>query len=171
MPRITQLEPHLAPEELKARYLASKDAGERTRLHALWLVSTGSHSGRDAARLLGRSNGWFVAVARAYNTGGPQAVLAVERKGRQQGGKPASLTPTLLVELQTALEQPPPGGGLWTGKKVAAWIEAKTGKRPHRVTGWQYLYRAGHSKQTGRPAHPEAASPEERAAYQKKSSR
>lgn len=74
----------------------------------------------------------------------------------------------MLEELRTAVVHDPPDGGLWTGGKVAEWIEGRTGQCPHRVTGWQYLYRAGLTKQTSRPAHPEAADEETRAAFQKK---
>lgn len=168
MPQITALEPHLSSEALKARYLACREPLERSRLHALWLVSTGQHSGRAAAALLGRSSGWFVAVARAYNSGGPQALARVERGERQWGGHAASLEAALLPELQAALAQDPLDGGLWTGAKVALWIQARTGRTTHKVTGWKYLYRAGYTKQTSRPAHPEAASEETRLAYQKK---
>ncbi len=83
-------------------------------------------------------------------------------------GRCTSLDDSGLAALIEALAGPPPSGGLWTGAKVALWIEQRTGRVTHKVTGWKYLRRAGFTKQTARPAHPQAAGPEERDAYQKK---
>jgi transposase len=169
MPRTLQLLPHLSSEELQRRYLSSQHPLERTRWHGLWLVSLGK-SGAEAARLVGRSDTWLSDVARAYNSRGPQAVSPVQRGGAQWGGKTPSLDEAGLQALVEALAGPAPTGGLWTGAKVALWIERRTGRTTHKVTGCKYLYRAGYTKQTARPAHPEGAGPEEQAAYQKKSS-
>ncbi|MCH7794283.1 MAG: winged helix-turn-helix domain-containing protein [Proteobacteria bacterium] len=68
-----------------------------------------------------------------------------------------------LVELAAALEGVPPGGGLWSGPKVAQWIAEKIGRdhiHPHR--GWVYLKRLGMSRQAPRARH-------ERAAFKKNS--
>lgn len=44
---------------------------------------------------------------RAYNEGGPEALLA---------------------ELAAALKGKAPDGGLWTARKVVAWIQTKSGQ-------------------------------------------
>jgi hypothetical protein len=40
--------------------------------------------------------------------------------------------------LDTALDGPSPNGGLWSGRKVAAWITAETGKPVSPQRGWEY---------------------------------
>jgi hypothetical protein len=56
MPRIAKLEGHLSSAELQQRYLRCDHRADRTRWHALWLVSLGK-SGNEAARLVGRTSG------------------------------------------------------------------------------------------------------------------
>lgn len=59
-------------------------------------------------------------------------------------------------ELAEALEGPAPDGGLWTGPKVAEWIEQRTGEGTHPQRGWVYLKRLGYSLKRPRPRHHEA---------------
>ena len=165
------LKPHLSVEALRERYLGCKHLADRTRWHALWLVSQDKVQ-REVARLLARSHTWVGKLVNVYNVGGPEAVPTHKREGEVRGGKRAALDVEALSQLDHALEHTaPPGGGLWTGAKVAAWIETQTGGRRHRVTGWRYLQKLGYRPQVPRPTHPEAASPEAQAAFQKKSSR
>lgn len=59
-------------------------------------------------------------------------------------------------ELAEALEGPAPDGGLWTGPKVAEWIEQRTGEGTHPQRGWVYLKRLGYSLKSPRPRHHKA---------------
>lgn len=162
--------PHLTLAELRERYRRCTHPADRTRWHGLWLVSQ-DKSHREVARLVDRSHSWVNRLVRAYNAGGPGAVPTHKRAGETRGGKPTVLDTTSALVLEQALNsEAPPGGGKWTGAKVAVWIETKTGHRPDQATGWRYLQKLNYSKQTSRPAHPEAASGEEQAACQKKSS-
>jgi transposase len=171
MPPEDRLAPHLTSVELRERYQRAVHPADRTRWHGLWLVSQG-RAHREVARLVGRSHTWVNDVVRLYNERGPDAVATHKRAGESRGGKPAALDAEGFAALDHAVtHEAPPGGGLWTSAKVARWIEARTGKRPDVVTGWKYLKKTGYSQQSTRPAHPEAASREEQAAFQKKSSR
>src|SRR5947209_8665723 len=73
----------------------------------------------------------------------------------------------LAAHLRAALAEPPAGGGLWTGPKVATWMAARLGREVWPQRGWDYLEKLGHSAQRPRPRHAEAASPEEQAAHKK----
>jgi hypothetical protein len=80
------------------------------------------------------------------------------------------LDETQRLELASALEAPASaelGGGLWSGRKVAAWIKARTGKATRPQQGWVYLRQLGFGLRVPRPRHPHTASPEERAAFKK----
>ena len=75
-------------------------------------------------------------------------------------------------KLKARLLEPPPDGGLWTGPKVARWMASELGLAavlPQR--GWEALKAIGWSVQKPRPRHPAAATPEEREAFKKSSSR
>ena len=168
MPRTAKLEEHLGSAELRERYLRCKHDADRTRWHALWLVSLGK-SGNEAARLVGRSSGWVSLLIRAYNARGPEAAETIKRNAQQWGGREACLMwgTDEEQELREVLSQAAPDGGFWTAAKVAAWLGERRGKEVHMVTGWRTLQRLRYSGQLPRPQHPEAASPEEQAAFQK----
>jgi transposase len=94
-----------------------------------------------------------------------------DRRHRNPGGaERALLTPEHREELGRALKAPPEDGGLWSSrKKVAEWIEAKTGRRGVRAQrGWEYLRKLGHTPQVPRPTSAEA-DPEEQEAFKKSS--
>jgi transposase len=77
-------------------------------------------------------------IAQRYHEAGAGALA--DRRTRSQGA-PRLLAPSIQQELWHALQSPPPGGGDWTGPKVAHWIADNTGKRVHRQRGWEYLRR------------------------------
>ncbi len=168
MPRTAKLEGHLSSAELQQRYLRCEHRADRTRWHALWLVSTGK-SGNEAARLVGRTSGWISLLVRSYNESGAKGVETVKRKGQQWGGSEAALRwgTEEETELRQALLGAAPHGEVWTAIKVAAWLGKRRGRKVHLVTGWRTLQRLRQSRQLPRPEHPEAASPEAQAAFQK----
>jgi transposase len=78
------------------------------------------------------------------------------------------LKPDLLDKLKDRLREPPPDGGLWTSPKVAAWMASELGlKRVAPQRGWEALKAIGWSVQKPRPRHPQAATPEDKAAFEK----
>jgi hypothetical protein len=57
-------------------------------------------------------------------------------------------------ELKEQLKKRPPDGGLWTGPKVARWIEKITGiEKVWNQRGWDYLKKSKYSWQKPRPKH------------------
>jgi len=168
MPRTAKLEGHLSSDELQQRYLRCDHRADRTRWHALWLVSLGK-SGNEAARLVGRSSGWVSVLVRSYNESGAAGVETIKRKGQQWGGSEAALRwgTEEETELREALRHATPEGEVWTAVKVAAWLGKRRGRKVHLVTGWRTLQRLRQSMQLPRPKHPEAASAEDQAAFQK----
>lgn len=168
MTRTAKLEGHLSSDKLQERYLRCNHRADRTRWHALWLVSTGK-SGNEAARLVGRTSGWVSVLVQRYNESGAEGVATVKREGQQWGGHEAALRwgTEEETELREALLQRAPDGGLWTAAKVALWLGERRGRQVHLVTGWRTLKRLRQSVQLPRPRHPEAASAEAQAAFQK----
>ena len=168
MPRTAKLEGHLSSDELQQRYLRCEHRADRTRWHALWLVSTGK-SGNEAARLVGRTSGWVSVLVRSYNEKGAKGVETVKRKGQQWGGSEAALRwgTEEETELREALRYATPEGKVWTAGKVASWLSERRGRKVHLVTGWRTLQRLRQSRQLPRPQHPEAASAEDQAIFQK----
>lgn len=157
---------HLTAAELRARYRGCRDAKEGRRWHALWLVAAG-RSAAEAAALVGLDASRVRQIVRRYNADGPGSVADGHRAN--PGGPKTRLTATQQAALRDALAGDPPGGGLWTGARVAAWIDAAT--EPDAPTwpqlGWVYLRRLGQTPQVPRPRHARAASPEDQAVWQK----
>ena len=131
-----QLAPHLSTDELKRRYLSSSDAKEARRLHILWLISQGN-SPQETAKTVGLGLSWVREVIHRYNREGPSSVT--DRHRKNPGGRKPRLNHKQQMELAEAIKGPAPGGGTWTGAKVAAWIRRKTGIETYSQLGWVYL--------------------------------
>ena len=158
--------PHLTTAALRGRYRACRDAKEGRRWHALWLVSSG-HSAAAAAALVGLDPSRVRQIVRRYNADGPASVADGRRTN--PGGPTARLTAAQQDALRAALAADPPGGGLWTGPRVAAWIDATLARDAPTwpQLGWVYLRRLGQTLQVPRPRHARAATPGAQAAWQK----
>jgi transposase len=72
-------------------------------------------------------------------------------------------------QLSNRLERAPPDGGVWTGAKVAAWMEQHTGQKTYPQLGCPYLHRVGLSPQVPRRRHAQGASPAQQRAFKKSS--
>ena len=72
------------------------------------------------------------------------------------------------AELREALlKGSPPGGGMWSGPKVALWIAKRNGsEKVHVQRGFEYLRKVGMSPQVPRPSNARAE-PSEREAFKK----
>lgn len=170
------LAPHLSQAELQDRFQHCEQTTERTRWHALWLVGEG-YDGHAAAAVLACAPSTVSKTVNAYNTGGPAAVR--DRRQDLPGRKPflSRLSAAQLAELKallTAGEAPAAvGGGLWTGPKVARWLEQALSLAPGSLDdkqGWRTLKQLGYSLKRPRPKHPET-SDEDREAWKKGGSR
>lgn len=157
MPRTVKLEEHLSVEELGSRYREAKDPVERSHAQIVWLLARGE-SAKRAAEITGYSARWVSEVVRRYNEGGPEALG--DRRHENPGGR-FLLDEAQRRELDEALQGAAPDGGLWSGPKVALWIEAKTGEKTHPQRGWVYLKRLGFSLKSPRPRHAKADSEEQ----------
>ncbi|MFK7930327.1 MAG: winged helix-turn-helix domain-containing protein, partial [Myxococcota bacterium] len=151
MARILLVSPHLSPQDLEARFQRSRDVGERERLHCVLLKSEG-RSSRDIAAFFRRREDWVRRTVRKYNEHGPVAM----KDGRQSNGRERALSSSQMDQLDQAIQGEPPGGGFWSGPKVATWLDSYLGIEVTNRTGWAYLKRLGYSIQRPRPRHPEA---------------
>ena len=152
---------------LEGLYRKASDPVLRTHLLMVWRMSVGDPL-REVARMVGYSEKWTREIARRYEREG------VEGLGDRRHGNPGAKERALLdeegqAELREALlEESPPGGGMWSGPKVARWIEQKRGlEKVHAQRGWEYLRKVGHSPQVPRPSNAQGAESEEREAFKK----
>ena len=153
--------------QLEGLYRKAADPVLRTHLLMVWRISLGD-SIREVAGMVGYSEKWVREIARRYEERG------VEGLGDRRHGNPGAKERALLdeegqAELREALlEGSPPGGGMWSGPKVARWIEQKTGmEKVHAQRGWEYLRKVGHSPQVPRPSNVQGAGASEREAFKK----
>jgi transposase len=141
---------------------------EARHSQAIWLLARG-RTFLEAAEVLAFAPRWVEELAARYNAFGPDAL----GDGRRRNGRTASLlTPALLAALAERVRRPPDDGGLWTGRKVAAWMARRLGlAKVHPQRGWEALKRIEWSIQAPRPRNPRAATPEQRAAFKRGSVR
>jgi transposase len=152
---------------LEGLYRKASDPVLRTHLLMVWRMSLGDPI-RQVAQMVGYSEKWTREIARRYEREG------VEGLGDRRHGNPGAKERALLdeegqMELREALlEGSPPGGGMWSGPKVARWIEQKRGlEKVHVQRGWEYLRKVRMSPQVPRPANAQGAESEEREAFKK----
>ena|SRR3712207_5427470 len=151
-------------------YRKATDPVLRTHLLMVWRMSVGDSVG-EVARMVGYSRKWVREVARRYESEGVEGLG--DRRHANPGAKEraALLDEEGQAELREALEGPPPGGGMWSGPKVARWIERRTGvgKKVHAQRGWEYLRKVRYSPQVPRPSNAQGADASEREAFKKAS--
>jgi transposase len=170
MPKRLELSPHATREELERRYRKAKDPVERSHLQIVWLLSEGRTT-QEVCEVTGYSLGWVRKIARRYNEGGLQGLG--DRRHRNPGARQrALLDEEGQAQLREALLSGPApacvGGGMWSGPKVARWIEQRNGlEKVHAQRGWEYLRKVGMSPQVPRPSNAKGASPSEREAFKK----
>jgi transposase len=164
MAKTIKLQPHLPSAELARRYRAARDPVERSHYQIVWPLSAGKTTSAVTAAT-GYSRGWVQQVARRYNAGGP-AALGDQRRHNPGGAARALLDEAGQEELRDALGGDAPEGGLWSGRKVAAWIARKAGRPVGPQRGWEYLRRLGHTPKVPRPAHAAADAAEQAACPQ-----
>jgi transposase len=162
---MAQVVGHLGLEELQAGYRRSEDATLARHYQVIWLLAQG-RTCSDVAELTSFARRVEQLLAR-YNAFGPSS-LGDRRRGN--GAAPTVLTPQLLAALRERLKRAPDDGGVWTARKVAAFMAAELGRHVAEQRGWEALRAIGWTIQSPRPSHAEAATPEE-AAFKKKACR
>ena len=162
--RKLELSGHLEASELYERYRLATDGVLRSHYQMMWHLAEGMWVSECAAAT-GYTRRWIEKLAQRYNAEGPEALG--DRRRRNKGARPL-LDAAQLAALAEVVSAPPPDGGLWSGRKVAAWIATEIGRaHVHPQRGWAYLRRLDLTWQTPRPAHDRAATPEAQAAYKK----
>ena len=144
MPRKAQLTEHLTTDELDSGYRRAREAQEARRWRLILLISQGQTI-KEASEVSDINYAHAQDILKRYNAKGPEALKDGRKKPRKRGpAKHALLDVEQRKELSTALEGPAPDGGVWTGPKVARWIETKTGRdKVGNQRGWDYLRRLG----------------------------
>lgn len=160
------MSPHASTQELEHRYRKARDPVERSHYQIVWLLSEGKTT-REVCEVTGYSPGWVRQIARRYNERG------VEGLGDRRHSNPGAKERALLdeageAELVEALQGPPPGGGMWSGPKVALWIAQRNGlQMVHVQRGFEYLRKIRYSPQLPRPQNASAADSSEQEAFKK----
>lgn len=162
MARSLTIPPHLPVSELERRYRAAQDPVARSHWQIVWLLARGDPTA-VVADVTSYSVNWVREIARRYREDGPPALG--DRRHANPGAAPL-LDTGQQAALRAALADPPPDGGLWTSRKVAAWISAQLGRPVAEVRGWEYLGRLGFSPQRPRP-RATRADPDAQAAFKK----
>ncbi len=162
MPGRTPVVDHLALAALEQRYRQAHDPVDRSHFQIVWLLAQGK-TRAEVAAVTSYSQRWVGEIIRRYNQEGPDALG--DRRHDNPGGQ-SILDADQQERLWEALHGPAPDGGLWTGPKVAAWIEAETGHPGYPQLGWTYLVRFGARLKCLRPHHTKA-DPAEVAAFPK----
>lgn len=139
MAKRVKVKTELTADELRERYRKASEAVERTHWHILWLIKEG-HTPEEVAQQVGYTARWVRTIVGRYNCQGVQGINN-HRLGLP-GAKPL-LSPEQQKELSEALQERPDDGGLWSGPKVALWIQDKIGRPVDPRRGWDYLQRLG----------------------------
>ena len=132
MPKRITIAPHLSPEELQARFRQAKTTTQAHHYQIIWLLAIGKTTAEVMA-VTGYSRGWIYELVWGYNHLGPESL-------GDQRCKNTDCDPLLndveQAQLWQVLQQPPPDGGLWNGRKVADLMSELKGEkvcRLHRV--------------------------------------
>jgi hypothetical protein len=128
MPKKAYLAEHLSSEELKDRYRSSQDSVETRRWHLLRQISLG-WTIKNAAVAVGLDYQYSFRTLKKYNELGEEGVKNLKKKSAEYRiGKEPLLKEEQFQKLKEELKELPVDGGIWTGSKVARWIEKETGR-------------------------------------------
>ena len=132
MPKRIRLAPHLSIEELQARFRQAKTTTQAHHYKIIWLLACGKTTAEVMA-VTGYSRGWIYELVWGYNHLGPESLG--DQRDQNRDSDPL-VNDIEQAQLWLVLQQPPPDGGLWNGRKVADWMSELKGEkvcRLHRV--------------------------------------
>ena len=159
-----QITQHLSVDDLKQRHREAHDPVERSHWQII-LLHTQGHPVKTIAEVTTYSTIWIYEILHRYDAQGP---AGVGDRRHQNPGQPPLVPPDVREKLAAALDGPAPDGGLWTSKKVAAWLAQELGvDHIHPARGWELLRQLGYRSYVPRPRH-RKADPEEQDAWKKK---
>lgn len=162
-----KIKEQLTHEEIGQKYRKCKNSVEKSRWQLIWLMTNPKKEilVTQAAEIVGFCSNWARILIHRYNDEGPEKFI--DRR-KNNLGKKAFLSKKQQKELKNALiNTRPPDGGLWTGPKVATWIEKKTKKHITAVGAWKCIKKAGFTLQVPRPKNIKSASAEETVEFKK----
>jgi Homeodomain-like domain len=117
------LVPHWGAAATLEEYRVERDAVRRSHLQVIWLLLSGEPA-TVVVRVTGFSVRWIEKLVARWNAEGPAGLGA----------------------LAAALDEEPADGGLWSGRKVAAWMSVYLGRPVDPKLGLDYLHRLGFSR-------------------------
>ena len=132
----------------------------------MWLLLDHGMAMAEVSRVTGFGVRWIEKLIHRWNGG---ALPGLATGGCGNAGREPVLDAAARAALAALLEGAPPDGGLWSGRKVAAWMSERLGRPVDAKLGIVYLHRLGFSLQRPRPQHAHSATPQERAAFKKNS--
>jgi transposase len=143
---------HVSLAELEHRYKAEPDGIKRSHLQIIWLLAQG-HTAKFVASVTGYSPSWISTILWRYNDFGVGGL----GDGRSDNpGAPPLLNARQQDQLNTILDDPPPDGGQWSGRKVAQVMAGMLGRLVAPQRGREYLRRLDFTPQVPRPQHAKA---------------
>ena len=140
---------HLEISEIEFRYKSCADGREKTHWQII-LLALQSMSSKEIAQVVRYAQRWVEKLIQRYNEEGPNGIL--DKRKRNKSDK--LLSPELMGDLEKALENPPPDGGLWTSPKVSLWMSERLGCPVLTQTAWNYLGYLRQSLKVPRPHNP-----------------
>jgi transposase len=152
MPKRITIAPHLSIEELQARFRQAKTTTQAHHYQIIWLLA-GGQTTAEVMTVTGYSRGWIYELVWGYNHLGPES-LGDQRC--QNTDRDPLLNDVEQAQLWQVLQQPPPDGGLWNGRKVADWMSELKGYKVSRQRGWEYLKSMKFRLRVPRPEHKES---------------
>ena len=152
MGKRVKIQTEYTAEELHERYRHAKDPVERTHWHMLWLAKEGK-TPQVIAEQLGYPARWVRTVIGRWNAQGEAGMR--DHRHAIDVSRPL-LSAQQQEELAAVLQAPAADGGLWSGPKVAQWMQQRLGRPVAAQRGWDYLRRRGYSTRVPRPEHAKA---------------
>jgi transposase len=149
MPKRITIQPHLSVEELQIRWRAAGSVTESHHYQIIWLLAQGKTT-TEVMEMTGYSRSWIYELVSGYNHLGPDSLR--DYRCQNQDHDPL-LNDLQQAQLWQVLQQPPPDGGLWNGRKVADWMSEILGRQVARQRGWEYLKSMGFRLRVPRPEH------------------
>ncbi len=149
MPKRISIESHLSLEELQVRFREAKDPILAHHYQIIWLLAQGKTT-TEVMKITSYSRSWIYELVWGYNRIGPESLG--DHRSHNQDHDPL-LNDVQQAQLWQVLQQPPPDGGLWNGRKVADWMSELLGRKVSRQRGWEYLKSMGFRLRVPRREH------------------
>jgi transposase len=144
--------PHLSPEALKARMIASRSREQFQRWQVIYIMNTQKYRAEEVGELVGVSRGTVYQWIHLYNHKGPDAFLLGGRGGRTGGLLTWEEEEALLADIgEKAMH-----GLVVIAHPIREYAERKLGHVVSKDYAYDLLHRHGWRKVSPRPRHPKA---------------